>query len=301
MLGLGNNVDASLAPTTLGAASQLPPFNFTLLLAAVLCFLFFLLVEARIKDPLLDLRLFRHPNLAAGALINLLVGFCLTIGLVSVPILVNVRLVDASQLNQGALQTGLLLSALTVPMALAAVPGGWLSDRIGYQKTTLLGLGLSIFGFGLIWQTWNIDLPDAVIALEMLFIGVGLGLTFSPISAAVINSADEDKRGVASALVIVLRLIGMTVAVASLTTLALQRVTTLAGAAIGVAAGGAVPDPMQFADIYARITVLVLAELGLVGAVVCAAAIIPALWGLGRTRGSSVPQETASSVRVTGD
>jgi MFS family permease len=59
------------------------------------------------------------------------------IGLVSVPILTNIRLEDASQLNEGAKQAGILLSALTVPMALAAVPGGWLSERIGFQKTTL--------------------------------------------------------------------------------------------------------------------------------------------------------------------
>ena len=71
---------------------------------------------------------------------------------------------------------------------------------------------------------------QAVIALEMALVGIGLGLTFSPISAAVINSADENRRGVASALVIILRLIGMTVAISSLTAVALQRVNVLAAA-----------------------------------------------------------------------
>ena len=34
-----------------------------------------------------------------------------------------------------ALVTGYLLCAFTVPMALAAIPGGWLSERLGYRSS----------------------------------------------------------------------------------------------------------------------------------------------------------------------
>lgn len=278
--GLGGNVDISMAPTNVEDMNRLPPLNGGALLLAAVCFGLFVLVESRVRDPLIRLGMFRRRNLAAGAIINLFIGFCLMIGLVTVPILINVRIEDASQLSEAALQTGVLLSALTVPMALAAVPGGWLSERIGYRKTTALGLGLAIIGFGLVWQTWSLEMPDALVAVEMAFIGVGIGLTFSPISAAVINAADEDTRGVASALVIILRLIGMTVAVASLTNFALNRITQLAGAELGVVQGGT--EALQFVNTYALIAVRVLAELGLLGAVICGLALIPAWWGLGK-------------------
>lgn len=278
--GLGGNVDISMAPTSVDDLNRLPPLNGGALLLALLCFIGFILVESRLRDPLIQLKLFRRRNLAAGSLINLFIGFCLMIGLVTVPILVNVRIADATQLSQAALQTGILLSALTVPMALAAIPGGWLSDRIGLQRTTLLGLGLAIIGFALVWQTWQLEMSDALVAVEMAFVGVGIGLTFSPISAAVINSADEDNRGVASALVIILRLIGMTVAVAALTTYALNRINQLAGATLDSAQ--TTTDALQFISSYALVAVRVLAELGLMGAVICALALIPAWWGLGR-------------------
>jgi hypothetical protein len=42
----------------------------------------------------------------------------------------------------------------------------------------------------------------------MALVGIGLGLTFSPISAAVIDTADQDKLGTASALVIIMRCSG---------------------------------------------------------------------------------------------
>lgn len=278
VLGLGGNIDPSTASNSLDSTTQLPPFHGVALLLSAIFLAGFVLVEARVKDPLLQLKLFRRSNLWSGSLVNLFVGFCLMIGLVSVPILVNVRAQDATKLSQAALQTGLLLSALTIPMALAAVPGGWLSDRLGYQKATAAGLGLAILGFFLVWRTWSLDVSDAVIALEMVLTGVGLGLTFSPISAAVINAADEDNRGVASALVIILRLIGMTVAVSALTTAALQRVNLLAVATI--AAMTPAPDPTAVATIYATTTASVLAEVGLVGMFMCLLALLPTYFGL---------------------
>jgi MFS family permease len=300
VIGLGGKVDPAVAPTSVDAASSLPPFNGVALLIGLFCLIAFVVVERRAKDPLIELSLFRRRNLSSGSIVNLCVGFCLMIGLVSVPILINVRAQDTTQLAEAALETGVLLSALTVPMALAAVPGGWLSDRIGIQRTTLIGLGLAIIGFVAIWRTWTLTLSDWVIALEMMLVGVGLGLTFSPISAAVINAADEDNRGVASALVIILRLIGMTVAVASLTTVALQRVNLLASAQIAITVP--TPDPVAVGNIYATITTAVLAELGLLGALVSAAALIPAFRGLRKSEDTPVANPTGeSAASIPGD
>lgn len=297
IVGLGANIEVSSAAATFQELTRIPSYAGPVLLLALALFAGFIWVERRVKNPLIEPALFRHRNLSAGALVNLCIGFCLMIGLVSVPILVNIRIEDASKLSQAALQAGVLLSALTVPMALAAVPGGWLSDRFGCQKTTAAGLALAALGFALMWQTWRIDLPDGVIALEMLLVGVGLGLTFSPISAAVINSADDDHRGVASALVIILRLVGMTVAVASLTSLALQRVSQLAAAELGTA----VADPTQFVDEYSRITVQVLGEMGLLGAAICGLALVPALLGLRRERPAPLAQTGEHRAVTPGD
>ncbi len=272
-IGLGANIDVSSSTSGFDDLTQLPVYFLPMMALAIIFFLAFVLVEQRVKDPLIRPALFRRRNISAGALVNLFVGFCLVIGLVSVPILINVRQEDTRALTEAALKVGLLLSTLTVPMALAAVPGGWVSDRIGYRWTTIIGLTLAIAGFLAVWQTWTLEVSEALIAVEMAVIGVGLGLTFSPISAAVINAARQEERGVASALVIILRLIGMTVSVSALTTISLQRVNGLVGAALG----GASVDIYAAAETYARVTVQVLAELGLVGAIMCGLALIPAL------------------------
>jgi MFS family permease len=288
-IGLGANVEVG-ATTSLEELSPLPPYAAPVLGLGALFFVAFLLVEARIRDPIVNLGLFKRRNISAGALSNLFVGYCIFIGLVIVPILLNARAEDRENLREVALQVGLMLSTLTIPMALAALPGGWLTERIGLQKTTLLGLVIAGIGFILVWRVWTIDVDTLSIAIHMIIIGIGLGLTFSPISAAVINSAYEHERGVASALVIVLRLIGGTISVSTLTAIALWRVNLLADQQ-------GINSMLDFdtLDAYAQITGQVLAELGLIGAIMCAVALIPA--ALMRDH-ETLPAETAEKVET---
>jgi MFS family permease len=271
--GLGANLEISVSTSDFSELGGLPSYAVPVLAAGLAMFALFIYVEFKARDPLFDLRIFRRRNLAMGSLTNLFVGFCLMIGLVSVPILVNIRLDDASEIATAAFQVGILLSALTVPMALAAVPGGWLSERLGYGRVAALGLALAGVGFAAIWQTWTLEVTEAVIALEMALVGIGLGLTFSPISAAVINAADRDKLGVASALVIIMRLLGMTISVSLLTAFASQRLAALAAAALGQQAA----DPFAALDTYTRLTIQVLTEMALLGMIICLAALVPAL------------------------
>jgi MFS family permease len=273
VIGLGANIEISATTSNFEELGGLPPYAAPLLIASAVMFVLFIVVELRTRDPLFDLTMFRRRNFSAGLATNLFVGFCLMIGLVSVPILVNIRVADATKLAEAALQVGILLSALTVPMALAAIPGGWIASRFGNAASTAAGLVLAAVGFALIWQTWTIEVADAVLAAEMALVGVGLGLTFSPISAAVINSADRDRLGTASALVIIMRLMGMTISVSLMTAFASNRLAGLAAAELGPQ----VVDPYAAIEVYARLTVQVLSEMGLLGAVVCIVGLIPAL------------------------
>ncbi|MDX2162365.1 MAG: MFS transporter [bacterium] len=295
VLGLGANIEVSATASNFDDLGGLPPYAGPLLIAAGVMFAAFIVWELRVRYPVFDLRLFARRNISMGALTNFFVGFALMIGLVSVPILVNIRLNDASELSQAAFQVGILLSALTVPMAIAAFPGGWLSERIGYHRTAFIGLFIAGIGFLLIWRTWTPQIDDGLIALEMALVGVGLGLTFSPISAAVINAADSDKLGAASALVIIMRLLGMTVGIALLTAFASQRLAGLAAAELGAAAA----DPFAAIDVYVRLTIQVLSEMGLAGAILCAVGLVPALLLRGKGReGAAVPVQPLEPTTV---
>lgn len=297
-IALGANIDVGTT-TDFDSLSRLPSYALPGVLLAAGLFALFILVETRVKDPLINLKMFTRRNLSAGALTNLFVGFCLMIGLVSVPILVNVRQEDISDLREAALAVGLLLSTLTVPMAMATIPGGWLSERIGYRMTTLSGLLLSALGFTFIWQTWELEISNFNISWQMAMVGIGLGLTFAPISASVINAADQRDRGIASAMVLVLRLVGMTLSVSALTTYSLRQVNILVEQRLGTGAIGA--DPFLYAATYAEIAVDVLAQLGLIGVIACVLALIPAAMLSGRGTEPERASSSDTTVSVTGD
>jgi hypothetical protein len=73
-------------------------------------------------------------------------------------------------------------------------------------------------------------------------------------------------------LVIIMRLLGMTISVSLLTAFASQRLALLAATELG----RQVVDPMAAIEVYSRLTVQVLTEIGLLGAAICLVALIPA-------------------------
>jgi MFS family permease len=228
-----------------GVAAAADQTGWYWVLGAAFTFAIFLVSQTRVRDPILNLRIFANRNLSSASAINLLVGFCIMVGLVSVPIFINVA-GSAGDTMKAALVTGYLLCAFTVPMALAAVPGGWLSERLGYRWTVAIGLAVAIAGFWLmsLWESAmaaqavaffdnfsnhsRADLEaTGFMALGLALAGIGIGLTIAPIGTAVINGVTDHERGMASSLVIILRLIGMSISMSSMTAYALERTTVL--------------------------------------------------------------------------
>jgi MFS family permease len=173
---------------------------------------------------LIELSLFKEQNYRPASLANFLIGVALFIAIANVPLFINSLITSTAE--QGAWDSGWMLSTLTVPMALAAVPGGWISDRRGYRFPALLGLVMAVGGFSLM-SGWTQEVSYLVMGIHLAFTGIGLGLTMAPIAAAVINASPAEHRGTSSALVIIFRLVGMTVGVSGITTIGLRRMQIL--------------------------------------------------------------------------
>jgi MFS family permease len=181
--------------------------------------------------PLLDLTLFRRQNFSPAVLVNFLVGSVLIIAMVNVPLVINVLEIETAQ---AAIVSGLLLSMMTVSMAIMAFVGGRLTERWSYRPVTLLGLGLCALGFGLMGSSWEatavgVHTPYSQMAWQLALLGMGFGLVIAPVGTAVINAAPDDQRGIAASLVILLRLMGMSVGLSGLTAWGLRRFEALRG------------------------------------------------------------------------
>ena len=222
-IALGSGAEAS-STASLEELSSLPPAALPAVGVALLFLLFFIWRQSRAKDPLIDLSLFKERNYQPASLANFLIGVALFIAIANVPLFIN-SLISTTP-EQGAWDSGWMLSALTIPMALAAVPGGWISDRRGYRLPSLLGLIMATGGF-ILMTGWTQEVSYLVMGIHLTFTGIGLGLTMAPIAAAVINASPAEHRGTSSALVIIFRLVGMTVGVSGITTIGLRRMQIL--------------------------------------------------------------------------
>ncbi len=267
-IGLGSNVEGGMG---LSETAGLPPYALPFVLAAGAFFVLFLWRQRQARSPLVPLGLFRRPNFTPANLANLLLGFSLFIAIANVPLFINTLV--AETLEQGAWDSGWMLSALTVPMALAAIPAGWLTVRLGYRKPAGAGIFLAALGFGLM-TAWKMDTAYFQMIPQLVLAGVGFGLTMTPVAAAAINAAPAADRGTASSLVILFRLVGMTVSVSSIATYGVQRASLLSQRWLGEATDldAVVRVGMQAAG-------QVISETFVIAAVVAALALFP-LWRL---------------------
>ena len=205
-----------------------PTSRFVLPLLGLSVLLFGLLaaLERRVSQPLVELDMLRRPNFAAACAINFLVGFALIIAMVDVPLFINTVLAEGSTVDEmlrlSAVRSGQVLAALTGTMSLASVLGGWLCGRFGYRLPTVLGSLAAAGGFGLM-GTWSPGMSYGPMAIHLALAGLGFGLVTTSLSTAVIDAVGETQRGVASGLVVILRLVGMSVGLSLLTAWGLKR------------------------------------------------------------------------------
>lgn len=178
------------------------------------------------RDQLIDTRLFRGRNVRVALIVNFLVGAGLVIAMVDVPLFVNAVEID---LERSAVVAGWILSALTAAMAIASYVGGRVTERTWYGPPIVLGLVASTLAYGLMGFTWGGDTPYPLLAAQLALLGAGIGLTVAPTTSAVVDHADPDARGAAAAVVMVVRMIGLSVGLSALTAWGLARFNTLRG------------------------------------------------------------------------
>ena len=282
----------------LGVPDRAPAYVLPALGLAAAALVGFAVLERRTKDPLLDLRPFAG-RVALAVAANGLIGVALMVGLVSVPLLVNAAAAGAGA--AAALASGALLSALTLPLAIAALAGGALAGRVGERGLAAGGLALASVGFALLAQAR----PDAArqalagaagpelasMVVALILAGVGLGLTVAPLATIVVDAAAPSGRGSAAAVVIVLRLVGMMVAVSALTTYGVRRWAALGPDAF---AGIGLQEGQRLLDAGLGLTSRIAAEMAAVAGGICLIALLVSLGLPSGRRPASGPRPQAS-------
>ncbi len=173
------------------------------LLAGSILFLgLFVCIERRAQSPMLDLSLFRSRVFNLAAITPVLNYICVYSALFLMPF----YLIQARGL--GAAQAGLILTAEPLVMALMAPVAGTLSDRMGSQIPTTLGMLILAAGlYILTLMTQSSPLGHAVLGLAVS--GVGIGLFVAPNNSALMGAAPRNRQGIAAGVLALARNVGM--------------------------------------------------------------------------------------------
>jgi EmrB/QacA subfamily drug resistance transporter len=169
-------------------------------------------VEHRVREPIVDFRLFRSgPYFGASAAAFALVGSLWTL-LFFLPQYIELVL------DHSTLVSGLLVLPMTAPMVAISPFAGRLGARVGARLLMTAGMTCATLGVLVVTRVDG-DSGYALLLPGLLLFGVAMGLVFATMSAAAMAALPSEKAGVASG--------------------ALAMIRTLAGALL-LATGGAI-------------------------------------------------------------
>ena len=167
----------------------------------------FVVIEKRVKAPMVDFRFFRSRSFVGANV----VAFLVTLAMFSQFFFIALYMQNI--LHYSPLGTGIRFLPATLLIIVMGPLAGRLTDRVGPRP--LVTLGMLTVGAAILVQS-GITVHSGYLQLlpGFLLMGIGMGLVMSPMSTAAMNSVDRTKAGVASGVLSMSRMVGGTVGLA---------------------------------------------------------------------------------------
>jgi DHA2 family multidrug resistance protein len=183
---------------------------------SIAAFFSFLVRELRSRDPIVQLQVLRNRNFATGTLITAIYGFILYGVTALLPLFLQ------TLIGYPALDSGLAVSPRGIGSMLSMLVAGWLSEHL--DGRTLLGIGLAIFGVSTLWLSrLNLGIAMTSIIWPNIINGFAGGFVFVPLTTMAMGRLRREEIGNASGIYNLMRNIGGSVGIATVTTLLVRR------------------------------------------------------------------------------
>ncbi|MEK3889884.1 MDR family MFS transporter [Bacillus sp. FSL K6-3431] len=178
-----------------------------LFIVALVGLCLFIWIEAKGKEPMLPLSLFKNSFITISNIAGFLLGFILVTVTFYIPLWVQ----GVTNLNATFSGIAMLPMSLTWPLG-AVFSGRWMS-RKPIAHITLIGIAVIIIGcIGLVF--FRTDTTVAWMMVVTAILGLGFGLAFTAFTVAVQSSVDWNMRGAAMGSNNLLRNLGQAIGIA---------------------------------------------------------------------------------------
>jgi predicted MFS family arabinose efflux permease len=179
----------------------------------------FVLIERRHEDPLVPLRIFKIRSLAASDAAMLVLAAALF------GMFFFCTLYLQQVLGYSALQTGLLYLPFSAMLIGGSAMASRLVDRFTPKPVLLSGLFVSTLGFVLLTRVSGHGDYASHVLPAIIVLGIGLGLSFVPITISATNGVPASESGLASGLLNTTQQVGGALGLAILSSVSTSRVT----------------------------------------------------------------------------
>lgn len=188
-------------------------------------------VERRATDPVLDLAVFKKPELRGAVMTAGFSYFCLT----------GMNFVNTLYLQQvrgfEPWQAGLMALPLTVGTLLAAKVSGRLLGLYGARRPILIAYSFLVAAMTLLAVVTTVTSSIAFVLVAYGLLGIGMGMANPPSTSSAVAALPSERAGSASAITSTSRQIGMNLGTA-----------TLGAVAVSIAGALAAPDAVTRGD-----------------------------------------------------
>ena len=193
---------AALSALMYGFSSLTRTLGVWLVVIGLILIIIFTFRERKVKNPLLDITLFRHNTVFVFSNLAALINYSATF---AVSFLLSLYLQYIKGFSP--LHAGVILVAQPVVQAIFSPFAGRLSDRMEPRIVASMGMSLTAFGLGLLILLNN--QASILFIVAILFI-LGLGFAFfsSPNTNAIMSSVEQQFYGVASGTLATMRMTG---------------------------------------------------------------------------------------------
>jgi EmrB/QacA subfamily drug resistance transporter len=171
----------------------------------------FVLIELRVKEALIDMRLMRNRTVWATDLVALIMGFAMFGAFLVIPMLLQLPSALGYGFGKPVSQIGLYLLPTVIGLIVFGVVAGVLVRRFGPKLPMVLGAVLVSVAFAIPAiahdQIWHLLLSGSLT-------GAGIGLAFAAMSNAIIEAVPATQTGQATSVNAIARTIGSSIGTA---------------------------------------------------------------------------------------
>lgn len=184
----------------------------------ILAMVVFIAIEKRVEYPLLQLSIFENKLFS----LSIFCGFISFLAISCPNIIQPFYLQKVMKLSPSV--TGILMIAFPVVLSIVAPVSGYLSDKIGSELLTFLGLLFTSAGLFLM-STLNQYSNLWVLTFFVVIMSIGNGLFQSPNNSLIMSTVPKNKLGIAGSVNALVRNLGMVFGISLSTTLLYNRMS----------------------------------------------------------------------------